>query len=177
MKTLSNIAYLSNNIIIRFAMLCCNLKESHKLIQKVNANTNYINKSKSLLVDKLCNRFKIPNNFYKLSKNISLYNDYLYDFSNVSPKIIMEIFNAFNCWKTPEKIEYIILANKANLLTNRCNISDLFVQEKILRQAFIITNQIKTNNIINDGFIGKNISIELYKRRLKILKKKWNMNN
>lgn len=173
MQKLSIMACLSANISIRFAMLCCNLKTSSKFISKP-AKTRIIKQSKSLLsIDNLCNRLKIPRNIYKLSQTISIYSHYLYDITTLNSDMIIEIFGAFNCWKIPKKIEQIIFVNKVNLLTKKYNKNFLYIQEKMLRIAFTITTQVKTSDIITDGFTGSNISKELYSRRLKILNT-WN---
>lgn len=168
MQKLFNITRISTDIAMRFAMLCCNLKKQKKLSQKIP--TYYITTQfESLLVDNLCTRLKIPNYIYKLSKTVCLYNDYLYDVTNLTPKMIMELFHAFNCWKIPKNIEKIICINKVNLLSYQKNKQDLYNQEKILRTAFIKTTKIKTHNLLTDGFVGINISKELYRRRLHTL--------
>lgn len=175
MQKLSDMSSLNTNIPIRFAILCCNLEENYTSTQIIS-KSYIMQQSKSLLIDRLCSRLKIPHNIYKLSKIISIYNDYLYDITKLSPIMMMEIFQAFNCWKIPKTLEQIILVNKVNLLINRCHINKIYIQEQILRTAFTITTQIKTQDIITDGFTGVNISKELYLRRLNILNT-WNNKN
>lgn len=168
MQKLAYITRFSTNIPIRFAILCCNLIENIELTQKTH-NTYIMKSSKFSLIDNLCHRLKIPDKIYKLSKIVSIYNHYLYDITMLSPTMMLEIFNAFNCWKNPTQIEHIICVNKANLLVSRYNIDYLNIQEKTLKTAFDLTTQIKTHSIITEGFIGSDISKELYCRRLKIL--------
>lgn len=164
MKTLSIIAHLSKNIPIRFAILCCNL-----LKQNQSTKTDTLKQSKSSIIDQLCNRLKIPHTIYKLSKIAAKYNNYLYDINKLSPNTIINIFDAFNCWKLPKQIEQILLINKVNLLIHNCNQNQLDLQKQNLLTAFQITNQINIQNIIADGFINSGISQELYHRRLNVL--------
>lgn len=168
MKKLFNISCLSKDIAIRFSILCSNLKKSNKPLKNFS-KTHSINHSQLSAIDNLCHRLKIPNHIYKLSKTVYKFNDHLCDFLVLSPKKIIDLFTAFNCWKNPKQIETIILFNKAHLLTNNHNTKILNIQENKLRTTFSITNQIKIYDILKDGFTGSNISEELYFRRLRIL--------
>lgn len=171
LKKLSSISALSKNLSIRFSILCCNLGTTLKTDQIHKKNYTIQRSKKLLLIDNLCNRLKVPHNIYKLSKIVSIYNNYLYDITMLTSEMLIEIFSAFNCWKIPKKIEQIIFINKVNLLVTQHCTNDLHIQEQILRTAFKITTQIKTQDIIADGFTQENIGKELYSRRLNILNK------
>lgn len=167
MKTLSNIAYISNSLSVRFSILCCHLGKKNNPQKESDSNYQI---SKISPINTLCNRLKIPRNIFKFAKTCALYHDYLTNFTILSPKNLMTVFMAFNCWKFPNHIEKIIYINKSNSLDNK-NLNYLYSQEQFLRAAFKITKYIKTNDIIENGFTGSDISKELYSRRLNVLTK------
>ncbi|URJ25151.1 multifunctional CCA addition/repair protein [Candidatus Blochmannia ocreatus (nom. nud.)] len=173
MQALSKIAFLTNDINIRFSILCRDL-DTKFFFNKTqnNINTNYINKKQSGIsnIRNLCNRLKIPNKIRNFAETVSKYRNYLYNFKQLPSEILIILFNNFDCWHYPNKIEKIILINKSNITKYKKFQNDaLSDQEKFLRSAFSIAQKISTVNIINDGFTGVNISKELYLRRLHAL--------
>lgn len=162
---LSNITCLSKNLAVRYAVLCCNLGEEIYHLKQPSNMSNF-KKSKIPIIFNLCNRLKIPNNILKLTKTVFINYHHLYNITELSPEIIMTIFQAFDCWRIPTQIELIIQLNQSHLLGNKLHINYLYFQEKFLRTAFNVTTQIKTNDIINFGFSGHHINLELYSRRL-----------
>ncbi|CAD83587.1 tRNA nucleotidyltransferase [Candidatus Blochmanniella floridana] len=169
MTRLSNISCLSNDLAIRYAILCCNLgSEMNPRKQPLKQLTQ--KKPQISIINNLCNRLKVPNNILKLTKIVFMYYHDLYDVTKLSSEMIMTIFQAFDCWRTPTRIELIIKINQSQLLGSKFHINYLFFQSTLLRTAFNETTQIKANDIINSGFSGINISQELYSRRLHVLK-------
>lgn len=175
MQKLHHIACLNSNLLTRFSVLCSDLGEIINLPIQLTNHFN-LDVSNSSIINNFCNRLKIPHNFHKLATITSIYNNYLYDMTILSPKKIITIFDAFNCWRQPKNIDQIVSINQANLLTNLNNLDYLNTQEKFLRTAFKVTMQVKVNDIIQDGFTGSNISTELYNRRLYTLNM-WNKIN
>lgn len=159
LKKLYSIACLTPDLSIRFSVLCSHLREVAYSLTKSSDRLNDF-------VNELCNRLKVPYNFRKLARIVSVYCKYLFNVTVLSPHVIITIFNAFNCWRHPKCLDQIIFINKSNLLMNQDNMHFLYIQEKFLRTAFSIVMRIKVNDVIKDGFVGSDISKELYNRRL-----------
>ncbi|URJ25817.1 tRNA CCA-pyrophosphorylase [Blochmannia endosymbiont of Camponotus sp.] len=170
MRTLSKAAHLTDDISVRFSVLCRDLGKGI-LLNKKNKNIKHHNHRKLgiTLIHDLCNRFKIPHEIRNFSKIISEYHGYLYNVKILAPEMLMTLFRVFDCWRRPNRIDQIILISQSEAI--RCeNYNNYSInQENLLRTAFIVTKKISTANIIKDGFTGSNISKELYARRLHAL--------
>lgn len=167
-NSLKKMAYLTNNITLRFAILCHDIGKGitpHKT-WPIHPNHGILGIS---LIENLCNKLKIPRKICNFAKIVSQYHEYLYNISSISSKKLMILFKVFNCWKYSYQIKNIINIYKSNNVEyiNKENNSNNI--EKFLYTAFMITNKITVKDIINDGFTGINISKELYLRRLNAL--------
>lgn len=170
MDALKKITYLTNNINLRFAILCHDIGKSitSKKIWPNHPNHGTFGIS---LIENLCNRLKTPKKICKFAKIVSQYHEYLFDTTTISFDILMTLFTVFNCWKYPYNIKQIININKSNTLKDINNKNKFYYhKENFLYQAFTTAKKIKTQDIIKDGFTGINISQELYSRRLHALK-------
>lgn len=171
METLQKISHLTNNVDLRFAMLCHDIGKGVTSHKKWPAHPNHGTLGIPL-INNLCNRLKIPRKLCYFSKIVSQYHEHLNNFTIASSEILMMLFKVFNCWKYPYNIKKIINISKSNNLEYTDDKNNLLQQEEnFLYTAFMITNQIKTKTIIDDGFTNINISKELYSRRLNALKK------
>lgn len=175
MISLQKITHLTNNIALRFSILCHNIGKGITSRKKWPKHPNYEILGIPL-IENLCNRLKIPKKICNFSKIVSKYHKYLHkNIKNISPTTLMMLFNAFNCWKYPYAIKQIITIAKANKLESINNENHSNYTKNFLHTAFMITKKIKVQDIIDDGFTGINISKELYYRRLHSLKE-WENN-
>lgn len=172
MDSLQKITYVTNNINLRFAVLCHDIGKGVTSQKTWPIHPDH-GKLGIPLIENLCNRLKTPKKICKFSKIISQYHEYLLDITNIPIEMLMILFKVFNCWKYPYHIKQIIDINKSNDLKHIHNIH--YHIENFLHTAFTITENIKAQDIIKDGFTGINISKELYSRRLQALKK-WKQN-
>lgn len=166
---LSMAAKLSDNISVRFATLCYNLGKS-KIIKNKKKLIYHNNELSSLTcIDKLCFRLRVPNNLQTLAKIVSKYSNLLNNSLIFSTNVIMQLFNAIDVWRRPERLEYIIIVNTADFyVRTRCE-NHLYPQGDFLRNAYKIVRSVNTKLIIKKNIYGKDISIELHKLRQKAL--------
>lgn len=170
MTTLSKAAHLTDDINVRFSVLCRNLSKGISF-NKNNKNTKHYDHRKLgvTLIHNLCNRLKIPHEIRNFSKIISEYHNYLNDLNMLTPKMLMTLFHDFDCWRRPNRINQIILVIQSDTIRHESHNSYVLNQENFLRTAFAIAKKISTSDIIKEGFTGSNITKELYVRRLHAL--------
>ncbi|WP_331828480.1 tRNA CCA-pyrophosphorylase [Candidatus Blochmannia sp. SNP] len=171
MTMLTKAAYLTDDINVRFSILCRDLGKPTLLNNKKKCIEYHDYRKLGIpLINNLCNRLKIPNEIRNFAKIVSEYHDYLYNIEILTPKMLMTLFNVFDCWRRPKRLEQIILVSQSNTL-GYVNYNDyLYNQKNFLHTAFDITKKISIADIIKDGFTGINISKELYSRQLHALK-------
>ncbi|URJ29733.1 tRNA CCA-pyrophosphorylase [Blochmannia endosymbiont of Camponotus sp.] len=170
MMMLTKIACLTDDINVRFSILCRDLGKPTLLNNKKKRikHPDY-RKSGVPLINNLCNRLKIPHEICNFAKIVSEYHDYLYNIETLTPKMLMKLFNVFDCWRRPKRLEQIILISQSNTLRYTNHNDYLYNQTNFLHTAFSITKKICIADIIEDGFTGINISKELQARRLHAL--------
>ncbi|URJ28106.1 tRNA CCA-pyrophosphorylase [Candidatus Blochmannia vicinus (nom. nud.)] len=171
MMMLTKTACLTDDLNVRFSILCRDLGKPTFLNNKKNCIKYHDDRKLGVpLINNLCNRLKIPHEICNFAKIVSEYHDYLYNIETLTPKMLMKLFDVFDCWRRPRRLEQIILISQANML-GYINYNDyLYNQKNFLYTAFSITKKIPISNIIEDGFTGVNISKELYARQLHALK-------
>ncbi|URJ31367.1 tRNA CCA-pyrophosphorylase [Blochmannia endosymbiont of Camponotus sp.] len=170
MMMLTKIACLTDDINVRFSILCRDLGKPTLLNNKKKRIKHHdYRKSGVPLINNLCNRLKIPHEICNFAKIVSEYHDYLYNIETLTPKMLMKLFNVFDCWRRPKRLEQIILISQSNTLRYTNHNDYLYNQTNFLHTAFSITKKICIADIIEDGFTGINISKELQARRLHAL--------
>ncbi|OQM34163.1 hypothetical protein [bacterium endosymbiont of Pedicinus badii] len=129
-----------------------------------------ISKEKEKYIEKFCKKKKIPNSFMKLAKIISKYHFILLYPEKYSIEKILKIFQKINVWKEPENLEKIIAFNQAKEFKKKNK--NFWKQRKLfLRKLYKATKYISITSIIQKGFRGKNIGIQINKKRIRIAKK------
>lgn len=168
--TLTTAARLSDDIAVRFSALCHDLGKV--FIYKKLFPRYYAHGTLGLkLVEKLCNRIKVPNYICELAKIVTKYHYLIHNAEKISTNKLIKLLNVIDVWRKPERLEQVIIASQAD--ANACmNFNYSYFQGNFLREAYRIISLINTKKIIEDGFKGINICKELYNRR-KFLLKKW----
>lgn len=170
MISLKKISYLTNNINLRFAILCHDIGKSITPQKKWPEHPDH-GILGIPLINNICNRLKIPKKICNFSKIVAQYHEQIKNLTTIPAEALMILFKAFNCWQYPYKIQQIIKIIKSNnpeYINNEDKNS--YYKKHFLHIAFIITTTIKIEDIIKEGFTNANISKELYSRRLNALK-------
>ncbi|CUX95811.1 Multifunctional CCA protein [Candidatus Mikella endobia] len=176
LMTVSMAAKLSNDIAVRFSMLCHDIGKAITPREQwpYHHEHGFIG---SKLVEELCQRLKVPKLLRNLAKIITQYNELLYNAYILTPKKLIKLFNAINVWRKSERLEQIIIANEANFRGHIGFENNTYPQRDFLREALRVASSVTAHDIIKKGFIGVQISNELNKqRRLALLKWKKNIN-
>lgn len=135
---------LTNNLPIRFAVICAELPSKHA-------------------VEALCIKVKAPNNYSKLAIMVNLYYKDAQRAQMLTAEQIICLLNNIDVWRKPQHLYQLIIASEALAKTVS------YPQAQYLKNAYKIANSVNAQNIIAEGFIGKQIQIELQKRRTEAL--------
>ncbi|BAC24384.1 cca [Wigglesworthia glossinidia endosymbiont of Glossina brevipalpis] len=167
LRALYESSLISNEIKIRFSMLCHNFDKFNSNNKK---NSFYCNKiNGNLILNKICKRLKLSNEIKKLSKIALDHHDTLYKIFFISAKMVIKFLNDINAWKNPKIIDDLIIISKSYGISIGYKKKSMHKQEKFIKNLYKKLNSIKTKDIIKDGFIGINIKKELMKRRENII--------
>lgn len=140
---------------IYFAVLCCQLKSRQS-------------------VHLLCNKIKAPNSYRHIAQMAQTYYQSVLNIQLVDVEQILQLLNAIDVWRNPHYLQQLILIShayydeKENLEGNKVNNNEerIYPQGNFLNQAYKVANNVNVQAILAQGFIGKDIHIELQKERI-----------
>lgn len=144
MDALKKSTLLTNELIIRFAVLCGNLPTKTS-------------------IEMLCNRIKAPQSFVKTAIMVQQYHKSVDQIEDLTAKQIIDLLNGIDVWRNPKHLSQLIIASQAFAKTKS------YHQAQYLEKAYKIALGVNVQEIIAQGFTGKSIQIELQKRRIESL--------
>jgi tRNA nucleotidyltransferase (CCA-adding enzyme) len=177
MMVLQQACLLSDDPVVRFAALTHDLGKG--TTDKDILPHHYGHEERGYyLVQKLCKRYKVPNQFTQLAKITSRYHTHVHRALEVKPKTLLKVLNTTDAFRRPERFAQFLLACTADS-HGRPGYEDYDYQQApffalILEKAASVDVQA----IIKDGFENEKISNELHNRRLVIIKSeinKWHL--
>lgn len=162
---LHQVASMTKETEVRFAALCYQF-------DKIETKSDYQqNKQTGInLIEQLTNKVRIPNNYKKIAQLACRYYDQIQHVLNLSPQQIVELLNHLDVWRNPHHLEQVILISHADAKTTNRDNDLIYLQKNYLEQAYYIAKNVSVQQIIQEGFQGKEIQIELNQRRVFALK-------
>lgn len=163
---LSKISLLSKDIDVRFASLCQLFSNIFIVYKDKIQKYVYYNKSAAFLTKTLCQRLHVPSYIKDLSIIISGFNDFLNSIYYQSSKDIIKLFDQIDAWRKPDRIK------KLSLLSNIYVTNFIFSKfvnydpGEYLKYMFNVANTVSVKSVIQLGFIGLKIRMELTRLRI-----------
>ncbi len=169
MMVLQQCAKLTKNSVTRFAALCHDLGKgitpkhlwpSHKGHEKTGV----------AIIEQLCERLKVPNEYRKLAKLVSEFHLHLHRIEELTPKTIVKLLEHTNAFKENRLFEQYIIACEADF-RGRTGFEDReYPQAEIMKKALIACQEIPIEDIIQKGYSGKKIGDEIHRQRVSVIK-------
>lgn len=162
---LHQVASMTKETEVRFAALCYQF-------DKIEAKSDYQQNKQTGInyIEQLTNKVRIPNNYKKIAQLACRYYDQIQHVFNLSPQQIVELLNHLDVWRNPHHLEQVILISHADAKTTNRDNDLIYLQKNHLEQAYYIAKNVSVQQIIQEGFQGKEIQIELNQRRVFALK-------
>lgn len=129
-------------------------------------------------IKQLCQRLKIPNEYKALALIMSEFHTHCHRAFELKPSTIVDMFNKMDVWRKPQRFVDFLTTCKADLRGRTGFENEPYQQADYLYQAYVTLSEIEVRNIIEAGFKGKDIQLELYKQRVSMLnnfKQQWSM--
>ncbi|RKF18439.1 multifunctional CCA addition/repair protein [Alginatibacterium sediminis] len=157
----------------RFAALCHDYGKA--LTKPQNWPSHHGHGPKGMkLVMRCCRRLKVPNSYQQLALMVAEYHITIHSALELKPITILKIFSACDAWRKPERFELMLACCKADALGRGVNDEihehqDDYPQAAYLLEQFKRAQAVDVQMVIQDGFKGAEIKIELEARRTVIL--------
>lgn len=165
LMTLSIAAQLSPEVDVRFATLCHDLGKG--LTPKEFWPRHHGHGPAGVkLVERLCQRMRVPNEIRDLAKLVAEYHDLIHTIAILQPKTIIKLFDAIDAWRKPQRVEQVALTSEADARGRTGFEASDYPQGRLLRAAWIVAQSVTNKEVIDDGFSGPAIRDELTRRRI-----------
>ena len=165
LMTLAIAAQLSPDVDVRFATLCHDLGKG--LTPKEFWPRHHGHGPAGVkLVERLCQRMRVPNEIRDLAKLVAEYHDLIHTISILQPKTIIKLFDAIDAWRKPQRVEQVALTSEADARGRTGFEASDYPQGRLLRAAWVAAQSVTNKEVIDDGFSGPAIRDELTRRRI-----------
>ncbi len=169
MMVLQQACILSDDPVVRFAALTHDLGKGTTAKNILPHHYNHEERGFNL-VKRLCERYRIPNQFRQLAEITARYHTHVHRAFEVKPKTLLNVLNKTDAFRKPERFEQFLLTCIADS-HGRPGYEDYdYQQAPFFSLARKTAAEVDVQAIIKDGFNGGKIKEELYKRRLNALK-------
>ncbi|WP_300004463.1 multifunctional CCA addition/repair protein [uncultured Cedecea sp.] len=165
LMTLTIAAQLSPEIDVRFATLCHDLGKALTPPEKWPSHHGH-GPAGVKLVERLCNRLRVPTEIRDLAKLVAEFHDLIHTFPVLQPKTVIKLFDKIDAWRKPWRVEQIALTSEADARGRAGFEANDYPQGRQLRAAWEAAQRVTNKEVIDAGFQGPEIREELTKRRV-----------
>ncbi|MFB6435150.1 MAG: multifunctional CCA addition/repair protein [Candidatus Malihini olakiniferum] len=168
LRTLMIASSLSLEIDVRFATLC---QDVGKVLTLPEQSPRHHERGPAgvKLVEKMCQRLRVPNALRDLAKLVTAYHDLVHTVMVLQPITLMKLFYDLDVWRKPRRLEKLALTIEANSRSLTQFEESHYPQGDYLRKAFFIASGVTSKSVVADGFQGIGVRDELHRRRVAAL--------
>lgn len=118
------------------------------------------------LIEKLCARLRLPNQFKQLALNVCAQHSNVHRAQELKAATVLKVLDSLDVWRKPERLEQVLLSCMADS-RGRTGFEDIdYPQRDYFKQAHQAALEVDVQSIIADGFKGKDIRDQLSQRRI-----------
>jgi len=123
------------------------------------------------LVEALCDRYKIPNDFRELAIIVTRYHLHYHRAAELRDETFLKTLESLDAFRRPDRFELFLLACEADSRGRTGYEDKSYEQPSIYRNVFKAAKSINAKELVAQGFKGKEIKDKLAKQRIDIIKK------
>jgi tRNA nucleotidyltransferase (CCA-adding enzyme) len=168
MMVLESAARLTPDTRVRFAALVHDLGKGTTPREQWPRHIAHEERSVKL-VEELCRRFRIPNDYRELAVLVAKYHGQVHRAEELRPETVLRLLETTDAFRRPERFEQFLLACEADSRGRTGYEDSVFTQAIYLRRALQAAQAVDASGLNKEGFNGKALGDELAKRRIEAL--------
>lgn len=126
------------------------------------------------LVKKLCKRYRIPNQYRQLAEITARYHTHVHRAFEVKAKTLLKVLNLTDAFRKPDRFQQFLLACIADSHGRPGFENYDYQQAPYLSSLRNKAATVDVQKIIKDGYENEQISVELHRRRITVIKERVN---
>ncbi|MCK6264775.1 multifunctional CCA addition/repair protein [Vibrio sp. ZSDE26] len=161
-------AQLSDSLPVRFASQVHDLGKGITPKEEWPSHKLHCHTGLKLIKD-LCERVRVPNEFKDLALMVCEQHSNIHRAAELKPSTKLKVLNKFDVWRKPERLSDILLCCMADS-RGRTGCEEIeYPQKQLFEQAYQAALSVNVQDIIANGFKGKDIRTEMDKRRIEAI--------
>lgn len=169
MMVLQQACRLSTDKTVRFAALVHDLGKATTPADILPSHHGHEQRGVNL-VKALCKRVKAPNQFRDLAMATAQYHTHCHRAKELKPATILKTLQGLDAFRRPERFEHFLLACTADARGRTGHHDDAYPQADLFRQALLACQAINNQDLMNQGYTGKEFADALSRERLDKIK-------
>ena len=121
-------------------------------------------------ITQLCTRLKIPNNYKDLALLACEYHTHIHKAFELTEKTVLKVLKNCDAFRRPDRFHDLLLCCEADSKGRYGFEEKAYPQASFFKEALITANSITTNDLMAQGFKGKELGIQIDVHRCKKLK-------
>lgn len=150
---------------VLFALLCHDLGKGLTPAENLPSHPGHEDIS-DFLSKKVCKRLRAPNPVKRLSSLVARYHTHCHRAFELKPSTVMRLLEALDLFRRPETLEPFLLACEADAKGRTGFENREYNQADYVRDCAQAALQVQAKELVNLGFKGETLGIELRKRRI-----------
>lgn len=169
MMVLQQACRLSSDKTVRFAALVHDLGKATTPADILPSHHGHEERGVNL-VKALCKRVKAPNPFRDLAMAASQYHTHCHRAQELKPATVLKTLQGLDAFRRPERFEHFLLACTADARGRTGHHDDAYPQADLFRQALQACQTINNQDLMDQGYAGKEFADALARERLNKIK-------
>ncbi len=159
---------LSDDTRVRFAALVHDLGKGTTPKDEWPSHKGHELRS-SVLIDALCRRFRIPNEYRDLARLVARYHSHCHRLAELRPGTVLDTLKALDAFRKPERFQRFLLACQADA-QGRGGLEDKpYPQRQRFLEAWQAASRVDAHELVEKGLEGPQIAEAIERLRLKAI--------
>lgn len=118
------------------------------------------------LLEKLCQRLKVPTKYKKLGIHVSRYSFYCHNIYDVAASDVIHFLDTIRAFHDPENLENFLKVCEANAYATHEFQGQNYPQANSLRRVYRATASISAHQFVKIGYKGKSVGQKIHQKRV-----------
>ncbi|GEM78362.1 multifunctional CCA addition/repair protein [Vibrio superstes] len=121
------------------------------------------------IIEKLCKRLRVPNQYKELALHVCKHHSNIHRAQELKASTLLRVLDSFDVWRKPAVLEQVLITCQADSQGRLGHESTPYPQRDYIKAAYQSAISVNVQQVIQDGFAGKEIREELNRRRVKAI--------
>jgi tRNA nucleotidyltransferase (CCA-adding enzyme) len=169
MMVLKQAVQITSDKRVRFAALVHDLGKGNTPEEEWPQHIGHEKRSVEL-VEQLCERLRIPNDYRDLGIITARYHSHCHRALELTPQTLLKTLEGLDVFRRPERFEHFLMACAADSRGRKGMEDNAYPQADLFRRAYEACASIDNQEIAESGFTGEQFAEELHRKRIQAIK-------